>query len=157
MSGPSQARDRPGHRPNQRAYEGAGHEAAEEGDGAQDGRLHAGAERPFEVAAEARWIATVRWALFAVLAFFGAARRGSNGRLPWGLSALCIVATLVLLPLYFAGVNARMIEGDMGAREVGAELASWRGWQWLRTALAVLAVAFGVLGLGREQAERAPN
>ena len=96
-------------------------------------------------------------ALFAVLAFFGAARRGSNGRLPWGLSALCIVATLVLLPLYFAGANARMVEGDMGAREVGAELASWRGWQWLRTALAVLAVAFGVWGLSRGQAERAPK
>ncbi len=96
-------------------------------------------------------------ALFAVLAFFGAARRRSNGRLPWGLSALCIVATLVLLPLYFAGANARMIEGNMGAREVGAELASWRGWQWLRTALAVLAVAFGVLGLDREQAGRTPK
>ena len=93
-------------------------------------------------------------ALFAVLAFFGALWRGSNGRLPWGLSALCIVATLVLLPLYFAGANARMVEGDMGAREVGAELASWRGWQWLRTALAVLAVAFGVWGLGRGRAER---
>ncbi len=99
----------------------------------------------------------VAGALFAVLAFFGAARRRSNGRLPWGLSALCIVATLVLLPLYFAGANARMIEGNMEAREVGAELASWRGWQWLRTALAVLAVAFGVLGLDREQAERTPK
>ncbi|WP_166173627.1 DUF1772 domain-containing protein [Rubrobacter tropicus] len=99
----------------------------------------------------------VAGALFAVLAFFGAVRRGSNGRLPWGLSSLCIVATLVLLPLYFAGANARMIEGNMGAREVGAELASWQGWQWLRTALAVLAVAFGGWGLGRERAERTPK
>jgi hypothetical protein len=45
---------------DQRAHEGAGHEAAEEGDGVQDGRLQAGGELTPEVAAEPRWIAAVR-------------------------------------------------------------------------------------------------
>lgn len=37
---------------------------------------------------------------------------------------------------------------------VGAELASWRGWQWLRTALAVLAVAFGGAWAGSKPGAR---
>ena len=90
-------------------------------------------------------------ALFAVLAFVGALRRGSNGRLPWGLSALCIVATLALLPVYFAGANSRMLDGAIEASEVAAELERWAGWQWLRTALAVLAGAFGAWGPRRER------
>lgn len=90
-------------------------------------------------------------AFFAALAFVGALRRGSAGRLPWGLSSLCIVATLVLLPVYFAEANSRMLNGAIEASEVAAELERWAGWQWLRTALAVLAVAFGAWGVRRER------
>ncbi len=95
-------------------------------------------------------------ALSAVAAFVGALRRRSDGRLPWGLSSLCIVATLGLLPIYFAQANMRMLNRDIEASEVGAELESWQRWQRLRTALAVLAVAFGAWGARRERAERAP-
>lgn len=93
----------------------------------------------------------------AVLAFIGALRRRSAGRLPWGLSGLCIVATLGLLPAYFAGANARMINGAVGTPEVDDELERWARWQWLRTALTVLAVAFGAWGLRRELAESTPE
>jgi len=93
----------------------------------------------------------------AVLGFVGALRRGSDGRLPWGLSSLCIVATLGLLPIYFAQANARMLNQNIEASEVGAELERWASWQWLRTALAILAVAFGAWGLRRRRAERPPE
>ena len=96
-------------------------------------------------------------ALSAVLAFVGALWRRSDGRLPWGLSALCIAATLGLLPIYFAQANTRMHDKDIEASEVGAEIERWASWQWLRTALAVLGVAFGVWGLDRERAGRAPK
>lgn len=90
-------------------------------------------------------------ALFAVLAFVGAMRKGSGGRVPWGLASLCIVATLGLLPAYFAEANSRMIGGAIEAPEVVAELERWAGWQWLRTALAVLAVVFGGWGLRQDR------
>lgn len=96
-------------------------------------------------------------ALSAVLAFAGALRRRSNGRLLWGMSSLCIVATLALLPIYFAQANARMLNKTIEASEVGTELESWQSWQWLRTALAALAVALGGWGLRREQTEHAPE
>lgn len=96
-------------------------------------------------------------ALSAVLAFVGALRRRSNGRLPWGLSSLCIIATLALLPIYFAQANTRMLNKDIEASEVGAEIERWAGWQWFRTALAVLAVAFGAWGLRRGRDERVPE
>lgn len=92
-------------------------------------------------------------ALFAVLAFVGALRRKSNSRLLWGLSSLCIVATLVLLPIYFAEANTRMMNKTIEVSEVPTELGSWSSWQWLRTALAVLAVGFGGWGLRQERAE----
>lgn len=93
----------------------------------------------------------------AVLAFIGALRGRSVGHLPWGLSGLCIVATLGLLPAYFAEANARMINGAIGAPEVADELERWASWQWLRTALAVLAAAFGAWGLRRGLAESTPE
>lgn len=96
-------------------------------------------------------------ALSAVLAFAGALRRRSDGRLPWGLSSLCIAATLGLLPIYFAQANTQMHDKDIEASEVGAEIERWASWQWLRTALAVLGVAFGAWGLRREQAQRTPK
>jgi hypothetical protein len=94
-------------------------------------------------------------ALSAVLAFVGALRRKSNSRLLWGLSSLCIVATLVLLPIYFAEANTRMLNRTIEVSEVATELESWSSWQWLRTALAILAVAFGSWGLRQEQAKYA--
>ena len=96
-------------------------------------------------------------ALSAVVAFIGALRRRSDGRLPWGLSSLCIAATLGLLPIYFAQANTQMHDKDIEASEVGAEIERWASWQWLRTALAASAVALGGWGLRREQAERAPK
>ena len=94
-------------------------------------------------------------ALFAVLAAAGALRRKSSGRVPWVLSSLCIVATLVLLPLYFAEANTQLLNETIEVSEVGAELESWQSWQWLRTALAVLAVISGSWGLLREIPKRA--
>ncbi len=95
--------------------------------------------------------------LFAVLAFVDAMRRKSDSRAIWGLSSICIVATLVLLPVYFAQANARMLNKTIEVSEVGAELESWSNWQWLRTVLAALAVALGSWGWRREQAKHAPK
>ncbi len=85
--------------------------------------------------------------LFALLSFADAMSRKSNSRVVWGLSSLCIIATVVLLPLYFVGANVRMLDKNIEASEVAAELESWSKWHRLRTALAILAVVFG--GWGR--------
>src|SRR5829696_9490146 len=53
-SGTPQALDRPGDDPDHSAHEGAGHEAAEKCEPADDQRLQSGGERALEVAAEAR-------------------------------------------------------------------------------------------------------
>ena len=95
--------------------------------------------------------------LFAVLAFVDALRRKSNSRTLWGLSSLCIVATLVLLPVYFIKANVRMINKTIEASEVGAELEAWSNWHRLRTALAVLAVVFGGWGLCQEETSHTPK
>src|SRR5215207_6384707 len=58
-SGAPHALYRPGHRPDDRAQDGAGDDAAEEGGGAKDDRLQAGGERALEVAAEDRRAAVV--------------------------------------------------------------------------------------------------
>lgn len=91
--------------------------------------------------------------LFAILAFVDAVGRKSSSRVTWGLSGICIVATLVLLPVYFAKANARMLNKTIAVSEVGAELESWSNWQWLRTVLAALAVALGSWGWRQEQAK----
>lgn len=89
-------------------------------------------------------------ALTAIVSFVVALKQGSDGRLPWALSSLCMLATIAQLPLYFAGTNKAMVEKEIPLHWVDTELESWSRWQWTRTALSVLAVIFGIWGMHRE-------
>lgn len=84
--------------------------------------------------------------LGALGCFLGARREGSDGRLPWALASLCMVATFVQLPLYFVETNKAMVRREIPPRQVGTKLDSWSRWQWARTLLAVAAVAFSLWG-----------
>jgi hypothetical protein len=95
--------------------------------------------------------------LFASLSFVESVKRKSDSRVIWALSSLCMVATVVLLPLYFVGANARMLNKTIEASEVAAELDAWSRWHRLRTALAILAVVFGGWGLRRDETGNAPG
>jgi hypothetical protein len=59
VSGPRQALQRPGRPSGYSAHKGAGDEAAEGGGDAEEGRLRAGREHAFEVAAEAGRLAAI--------------------------------------------------------------------------------------------------
>lgn len=52
-----------------------------------------------------------------------------------------MIATLVLLPVYFVQANRALLDPAFPTRDVAAELAAWWAWNWVRTGLAVLAVA----------------
>lgn len=67
------------------------------------------------------------------------ARNRRPGRLTWALATAGMVATVVLLPVYFAGANLAMLDPAFPPQAVAAELTAWYRWNWVRTGLAVLA------------------
>lgn len=91
-------------------------------------------------------------AVFAVvllsLAAYSTVRGGGPGRLFWIGALLCMVATFLLLPWYFAGANDGFINRTIVEDDVAGELRSWYAWNWVRTGLAFLAVVLGSIGLG---------
>jgi hypothetical protein len=76
-----------------------------------------------------------------------ACRRRAGGRL-LVVAALLAVAVLVPFPLYFQAVNASFEAGTIAHDAVGAELARWATWHWVRTAIGVAAFVAGALALG---------
>ena len=74
-------------------------------------------------------------------------RRRPGGRLMIA-AALLAVAVLVPFPLYFQAVNASFEAGTIAHDAVGAELARWAAWHWMRTASGVAAFVAGALALG---------
>lgn len=75
-----------------------------------------------------------------------ALRGRSPGRLAWSTAFACMVATLVLLPVYFLGANADLLGRAVEGAGVDATLGSWLAWNWVRTGLAVVAVVAACVG-----------
>ncbi|WP_437286191.1 hypothetical protein [Sorangium sp. So ce406] len=74
-------------------------------------------------------------------------------RLPWGLATVCMVGTLVMLPLYFARANAAFIGKKIDIQEVPAGITSWSSWQWGRTGLSLMAAISAGWGAFRRPSE----
>lgn len=73
-------------------------------------------------------------------------RHREPGRLVWVGALLCMVATVLLLPLYFGDANAAFLGRTVD--DVAGALAAWHAWNWVRTGLAVVSVVLACAGLG---------
>ena len=70
---------------------------------------------------------------------YRAVRNRRPGRGLWAMATACMVGTLLLLPIYFAGANTAMLRENFPVTSVAGELADWYAWNWARTGLALLA------------------
>lgn len=82
------------------------------------------------------------------IVLYSAAKGRQNNRFAWGLAWSCMVGTLLLLPIYFLNANATMLSQNTSLDRAETELQSWYIWNWIRTALAFLAVISGCLTAG---------
>jgi hypothetical protein len=57
-----------------------------------------------------------------------------------------MAATVLLLPLYFAGANIALLD-PVPPTDVASELSRWNAWNWLRTALAGAGTIAGIAAL----------
>lgn len=96
-------------------------------------------------AATAPWIGRlmVPLGVGATLSTVIAASLGVGGqRAEWprlvGAAAL-MVFVAAIYPLYYTAANAALASGGGTPAEIGAELARWRLWHWLRLAAGLLA------------------
>lgn len=64
----------------------------------------------------------------------------------WIISATLCVITLVIFFAYFRAANNRFANHDLETADLPAELQKWSNWHWLRTAIAVIALAFSIAG-----------
>ena len=60
--------------------------------------------------------------------------------------------TGAIYPLYYTEANAAFGSGSIPLSEIGAELARWESWHWVRTACGTLAFVLAVLGLSNRAA-----
>lgn len=66
-------------------------------------------------------------------------RERRPGRRAWATGTAAMAATVVLLPVYFAGANTALLDPAFPPDDVPAELGRWNRWNWVRTALAAAA------------------
>lgn len=64
----------------------------------------------------------------------------------WLASAGLSLVALGIFFIYFRTANNRFAEHSISKEELGSELKRWAGWHWLRTALAILALAASIYG-----------
>ena len=62
------------------------------------------------------------------------------------IAALSMAGTVALLPAYFIRANTRLLDREHPPASVPTALRSWSRWNWLRTALAVLATGLTIRG-----------
>ena len=101
---------------------------------------------PFEV------ISTLALAVTTFLAV----RNRSVARGWWAAATACMVGTLVLLPIYFAGANVAMLSEDFSVENVPGELAAWNAWNWARTGLGLVAAVLCCFAIQRRPAASRP-
>lgn len=87
------------------------------------------------------------------LVVYSTTRIGGPERLVWAGALLCMIATFLLIPLYFARANNEFLSRTIEENAVAHELSNWYTWNWVRTGLAFLAVVLGCIGFMR----RFPN
>lgn len=80
---------------------------------------------------------------------FLAVRNRSIARAWWAAATACMVGTLVLLPVYFAGANVAMLSEDFSVENVPGELAAWNAWNWARTGLGLVAAVLCCIAIQR--------
>jgi hypothetical protein len=87
-------------------------------------------------------------ALVAGVAAAGAAVWTGHGSRRLALTAaLLILATVVMFPLYFQGVNDRFATAGLPPEDVAPELARWAAWHGARTVIALVAFAAALLAV----------
>lgn len=59
-------------------------------------------------------------------------------------SALGTLLMLATVPLYFAGANADLSEGQLTPAQIADELAAWNRMHWLRTAIGLVSLVCAV-------------
>lgn len=62
-------------------------------------------------------------------------------RLPLSLGLASILFCSITFPIYFAGANAEFVTQSIEISNVTSRLSTWSTWHWVRTGLAILAVA----------------
>jgi hypothetical protein len=90
---------------------------------------------------------TIAALLGTVAAAGGATWTGHPGRRPAAVAAVLVLATGVMFPLYFQGVNARFATAAIPPDDVAPELARWAAWHWVRTVLALVAFVAALLAV----------
>jgi len=65
---------------------------------------------------------------------------GQRGEWLWlAAAAVLMVFVAAIYPLYYTAANAALASGAGTPAEIGAELARWRLWHWVRLAAGLLA------------------
>jgi hypothetical protein len=85
--------------------------------------------------------------LLAIAAFGTAWKSLPQSRLPLGLSLVCIFMCTITFPFYFAGANAEFLNRTLALPQIADAIHTWATWHWLRTGLAISALAFASWGL----------
>ena len=74
-----------------------------------------------------------------------AAIAGTNN-IGWLLSATLCALTLGIFFAYFKAANHRFASGELHEQELIDELKAWSNWHWIRTIIAVCALAASIYG-----------
>ncbi|RZL83495.1 MAG: DUF1772 domain-containing protein [Rhodococcus sp. (in: high G+C Gram-positive bacteria)] len=98
---------------------------------------------PFEVAS----------VLLLGAATYSAVRNSRPGRFAWALATSAMVATLILVPLYFLDANLALLDPTFPPDAVPAALAAWYRWNWIRTGLGLTAAALACAALIADSGE----
>lgn len=73
-----------------------------------------------------------------------------RGRLAWVLATVAMVATFLLLPIYFVPTNLALLDPAFPPQAVHAELAAWYRWDWARAGFGVAAAVLAGIALIRD-------
>jgi hypothetical protein len=93
-------------------------------------------------------------ALLLTIAAFGTAWKSQpNGRIPLGLSVICIFACTLTYQVYFAGANAEFLTRSIDLSQIEVAIHTWATWHWVRTGLSIAALIFASWGLLQQSSE----
>jgi hypothetical protein len=80
-----------------------------------------------------------------ILAVTAAALAGADN-LPWLITAVLCLITIVIFAFYFHVANNRFATHDISNYNLARELRNWANWHWLRTALVIVALGASIYG-----------
>jgi hypothetical protein len=90
---------------------------------------------------------------------YSSLRSRRRGRLAWVLATVSMVATFLLLPIYFVHTNLALLDPSFPLQAVPAELTAWYRWDWARAGFGTVAAVLAGIALTRDRAgqQRAPR